>query len=281
MSGLSPPRPRRTPPESLPMPRAGPLSPAHPDPTGSQAAPLLGRGPAGRGFARPRAGQRASEGLGERGALDRPPAPRRHPPSLLGSLALVIDSRKQEKKYFAFLQKKLPLPNEKVISQAVGLDAITPRRHTAAQTCGTRSGQARVSTAARSTPRPPPPSARGSCQGDRRPEARDHGPSTPDRPHAAGEGQPSRQTLRRGPQGSEGVCWQSPHPYLLRRLPAALPTASGFRGEGVSPRKAQRAEQERERTRHLTEAGRRMLQLCVGGGSLGGELGSPEPPEET
>lgn len=123
VSGLSPPRPRRTPPGSLPMPRAGPLSPAHPDPTGSQAAPLLGRGPAGRGFARPRAGPRASEGLGERGALDRPPAPRRHPPSLLGSLALVIDSRKQEKKYFAFLQKKLPLPNEKVISQAVGLDA--------------------------------------------------------------------------------------------------------------------------------------------------------------
>lgn len=114
VSGLSPPRPRRTPPGSLPMPRAGPLSPAHPDPTGSQAAPLLGRGPAGRGFARPRAGPRASEGLGERGA---------HPPSLLGSLALVIDSRKQEKKYFAFLQKKLPLPNEKVISQAVGLDA--------------------------------------------------------------------------------------------------------------------------------------------------------------
>lgn len=33
----------------------------------------------------------------------------------------------------------------------------------------------------------------------------------------------------------------------------------------MSPRKAQRAEQERERTRHLTEAGRRMLQLCVGG----------------
>lgn len=48
----------------------------------------------------------------------------------------------------------------------------------------------------------------------------------------------------------------------------------------MSPRKAQRAEQERERMRHLMEAGRWMLQLCVGG-SLGGELGSPEPPEET
>lgn len=171
VSGLSPPRPRRTPPGSLPMPRAGPLSPAHPDPTGSQAAPLLGRGPAGRGFARPRAGPRASEGLGERGA---------HPPSLLGSLALVIDSRKQEKKYFAFLQKKLPLPNEKVISQAVGFDSPPlPRGDTRPPR---RAGPVRakpVSTAARSTPRPPPPSARGSCQGDRRPEARDHGPSTP------------------------------------------------------------------------------------------------------
>lgn len=183
VSGLSPPRPRRTPPESLPMPRAGPLSPAHPDPTGSQAAPLLGRGPAGRGFARPRAGPRASEGLGERGALDRPPAPRRHPPSLLGSLALVIDSRKQEKKYFAFLQKKLPLPNEKVISQAVGLDSPPlPRGDTRPPR---RAGPVRAKPefpqqrGAPRAPRPRQPGAAAKGTVDRRPGTMAPAPPTP------------------------------------------------------------------------------------------------------
>lgn len=52
-----------------------------------------------------------------------PPALSPNPRGLSpGSLARVINSHKQKRKYLPFYKEKLPLPNKKVISQAVGLD---------------------------------------------------------------------------------------------------------------------------------------------------------------
>lgn len=55
-------------------------------------------------------------------ALSPQPSHRIPEPFFRGSQALLADSHKQKGKYLPFYKEKLPLPNKKVISQAVGLD---------------------------------------------------------------------------------------------------------------------------------------------------------------
>lgn len=142
----SSPRPQRTPPPGSPpwcphsrLPPATKGTPLCPErawlsPTprelcragvGSDQGPR-GRGGWGREGGSERTGAGASKGGRDPAplsiTLSPQPSHRIPEPFFRGSQALLADSHKQKGKYLPFYKEKLPLPNKKVISQAVGLD---------------------------------------------------------------------------------------------------------------------------------------------------------------